>query len=205
MSAQAQESEVVIRERDGFALPRVAVGTRFMKGADAWRPGQVLGQRFEIVSFAEAFTLEWDFDAHFVTYDVQHPDREVDAFPRLKKSTNVVDQLRDLGYEVVTTMFGLDYDNPEHEPWTAERLAEFKERVEAASQVEPLIDQWTLFYTTRRGARFVYVLKEPVPVGPHSEAMHKSLVRAWAQRGIALDPACSDWTRFFRLPKVMRD
>lgn len=180
-------------------LPRVAIGTRYMSGAMEW-PDRTLPQ-FDLVTFEAAFETEWEFDAHFVTYDVP----TLSAFPRLRKVGRALDDLRAEGHEVVQTMLALDYDNPGHAAWTPEGLVEFREQVEAAGSLEPLIVAWHCYYATKHGARFVYVLKEPVPVGKDSEAMHRSLVRAWGQRGIAIDPACSDWTRYFRLPKVQRE
>lgn len=170
-----------------------------MKGANEYpfaRP-----HRFEMVPFEEAFSREWEIDAHFVTYDVP----SFEDFPRLNKSSRVLQDLIDDGHEVVTTMFALDYDNPEHVAWTPEMLVEFEGRSRHAAQAEPLIGGWHAYYTTKHGARFVYVLKEPLPVGEETEALHRDLVRTWGQHGIVLDPCCSDWTRFFRLPKVTRE
>lgn len=181
------------------ALPRVAVGPKFMKGAQQW-PAAALPQ-FELVSFEEAFEREWDFDAHFVTYDVP----TLETFPRLRKVGTTLEDLRKAGHTVYQTMHALDYDTPGHTPWEPEQLIEFRTRVETAGALDSMLVAWQVYYATRAGARFVYVLKDPIPVGPESEAMHRSLVRAWGQRGIELDPACSDWTRYFRLPKVVRE
>lgn len=180
-------------------LPRVAIGTRYLRGADVWPDPSAT--ELDITTFEDAFTAEWPFDAHFVTYDVPGLDR----FPRLKKSGNSLANLRADGYDVVATMFALDYDNPDHSAWTPEMLEEFQDNVSRAAKLDDMLDGWRAHYTTKHGARFVYVLREGVPVGKESESMHKSLVRAWGQRGIALDPACSDWTRLFRLPKVVRE
>lgn len=180
---------------------RIAVGDRYMKGAESLAQGANLPE-FQMVIFQQAFHETWNYDAHFVTYDVRGTE---EGFPRLRKNCAVVDELRAMGLDVVQTMFAFDYDNPEHAAWTPEGLVTFKQRVEDAVLVNPLMGAWRIFYTTKHGARFVYLLAEPVPVGPESEAMHRSLLRAWGQRGITLDPACSDWTRMFRLPNVVRE
>jgi hypothetical protein len=207
MSPNDPDTEEVSFERMvrvGSTTPRVAVGTRYMRGAETWPPGKV--ETFQLCAFEEAFTAEWDIDAHFVTYDVIGKDGVgLPEFPRLKKSSEVVAILRDIGCEIVQTMFALDYDNPEHAAWTPEAKAEFESLVTVKGEIDPLIVGWQVYYTTKHGARFVYVLKDPIPVGPETEAMHRSLVRLWGQQGIKIDPACSDWTRFFRLPRVTRE
>lgn len=61
-----------------------------------------------------------------------------------------------------------------------------------------------MIYTTEHGARIVYVLDTPIPVD-EAEAFHRWLVFQWCERGLEVDTSCSDWTRLFRLPKVLRN
>lgn len=189
-------------------MPRVAVGNRYMTGVDH-RSDFAAAESFQVVPWNTAFSGQWFYDAHFVTYDVVGLRGRATStpaeFPRLRKNSPVVSEIRAAGQDVVHWGFAYDYDTPGHEPWTSQGLLEFKRKVEAAAERQALITKWALYYTTAKGARFIYVLKDVVPVGPDSEAMHRCLLRAWAQQGIVLDPGCSDWTRLFRLPCVMRE
>ena len=194
-------------------FPRIAVGSRYQKGVDRFEfdlpgPGGKPPQRFEVVPWSRAFHEPWSYDAHFVTYDIAPTNNDVpplEDFPRLRKNAPVVDELRAAGYEVFQWGIGLDYDTPGHQPWNPGEVDDFKALVEAAGRTTKLISEWNLFYTTGKGARFVYVLEHPSPVGNESEAIGKALVRTWGNAGIRLDPECKDWTRLFRLPCVERE
>lgn len=183
----------------------MAVGSRFQPGVShsgEWEnPHQ-----FQLVTFEEAFYRPWSWDAHFVTYDIvpTRPDLvPLSQFPRLRKTGPIVEQLREIGYEVVVWGFGLDYDNEGHEEWRPGWREVFEARLAEAAAEDPTVAQASLLYYTRGGARVLYLLDEPRPVGEEVEAMHRSLVRVWACSGIRMDPL-SDWTRFFRLPAVTR-
>lgn len=154
--------------------------------------------------FLELFTKRHDHDSHFVAYQC----RPLEAHPRLNKP--ILPQVRAEGGDILLTCLVLDYDNPGHAAWQPGELDEFLGKLEDAAVGPPggigwpIADQWTLLYTTRGGARIVYVLTEPVPVDK-GEAIHKGLVAEMRERGILVDPTCSDWTRLFRLPYVTRD
>jgi hypothetical protein len=67
------------------------------------------------------------------------------------------------------------------------------------------------FYDTRGGDRCVYRLREPSVIRDPQDAtkwrqeyavIRENLLRRF---DISVDPACSDWTRLFRLPHATRD
>lgn len=156
----------------------------------------------ERLPLIECFEREWATDAHFVTYGVFGPDGQDFEHPRLNKS--VLAELRAKDCEVYCTMLVLDYDNPGHAEWTDEALVEFVDKLEAARAAKPHLFSPTAVYTTRHGARLVYVLEAPVPADV-AELRLASLVRQVRAQGILVDQATKDWTRLFRLPKVVRD
>lgn len=184
-------------------LPRVVIGTRYVKAATVPEDLDIPEfPCFEIVPFREAFETQWSFDAHFVCYDI--PGWE-GSLPRLKKRSPFVQAVRAAGLDVVVWGLTFDYDNPEHAPWTHDLLDQHYAAIERACQRCPKLADFSVYYRTKGGARFVYVLDEPVSAGPESEALHRAVRRQWAQQGVFFDPACGDWTRLFRLPRVMRE
>lgn len=186
------------------ALPMVGIGLRYQRGIDDLSQWGAV-DHFQCVTFTGAMLTRWGGDAHCVTYSVTDPEgRTLPSFPRLRKVGPVVEQLRGQAHEVSAWGFMLDYDNPDHGVWRPGQQQEFEQRLAEASQ-DVVVGAASLFYYTRAGARVVYLLDKPVPVGEESEAMHRAVVRAWACSGIRIDPACSDWTRMFRLPLVTRD
>lgn len=152
-----------------------------------------------ILPIETAFCTGWNTDAHFVCY--QPVGCGDGAWPRFKKP--VLPRIRLRGGDIRTQIFGFDYDTPEHKPWDPGLLAQFWEALAVASTREPLIDQFSLLYTTKSGARLVYILNEPIPVDA-SEAKHRWMVKAFGDAGLPVDKL-SDWTRLFRLPFVIRD
>jgi len=156
----------------------------------------------ERVPMLECFERSWSTDAHFVTYTVRGPEGQEYPHPRLNKS--VLADIRDQGCDVCCSMLVLDYDNPSHAGWDDFMLMHFVDQLEAARAEKPHLFSPTAIYTTRHGARLVYVLEAPVPAD-EAELRLASLVRQVRAHGILVDEATKDWTRLFRLPKVVRD
>lgn len=184
-----------------------------------------------VLPAAEAFGREWASDAHFVCYSALRPGgAEEESWPRINKAA--LAQIRDVGGQVVANFATLDYDtnlNVDEEellavgwkpggprpkmPWTRARLEAFvarlavlREHLKAREIAFP-----SLIYTTTYGARFVHAYSEPVDCEVHEDIL-RGLVAEYAKagadlggQGLVLDPTCSDWTRFFRLPRVVRD
>lgn len=180
-------------------LPQVAIlPEKFMRGANNLSD-QV--SPLIVTDFLTAFRTQYATDAHFVTYVVGGQT----VWPRLNKP--ILPRIRMLGADVLTTMVVLDYDNPNHLPWAPGQLEQFLAQLAAVAADWPLAMKWTLFYTTKNGARLVYALRNPVPCD-QSETRHEGLVKEFRQRGIHFgtrDGVVADWTRLFRLPNVTRD
>ncbi len=154
----------------------------------------------DIVTFEEAFEKPFNTDAHFISY---YPiGIGQGAFPRLNKP--MVPKLRMQNGDIVQSCLVLDYDNPDKTTWTRERLDQWLLALNQIADDWPAAFTFNVFYTTRHGCRLVYVYDAPVPVDI-AEGKHRYMVQEFQRRGMSFDPACSDWTRLFRLPYVMRD
>lgn len=170
-----------------------------------------------IEKWEELWTTPYDTDAHFVCYFLTGTGQT--RWPRCNKA--VLPKLRDLDCDIVTQILVLDFDNPDHREWTEESLGRWLARLDAAAVREPLAWQWNVLYTTKHGARLVYVLDEAIPADK-AEGHHRWLCQRLREEGILIDDIdakgfhssgkeavvrfpTSDWTRCFRLPWVVRD
>lgn len=149
------------------------------------------------VPFLEALRKRHETDAHFVVYSITNHE----AFPRINKPC--LPRIKLQGEEVMASMLVLEYDNPGHAPWTPGQIDQFLAKLETVSQKCPDVMEWTVFYTTRAGARFIYVYSKPVPV-MEAEKINLAMSRRFTDAGIPVD-TLADWTRLWRLPHVMRD
>jgi hypothetical protein len=146
--------------------------------------------------YLQAFTQRWSTDTHTTAYTVL----DLDAWPRF--TTEV------LAYETFTkntfmVLALVDLDTVPHEPW--ESLAARKQAFDLICALLPN----AAVYTTKRGLRLVWALKNPVPL-----PLAGSWLEQWLQYlepilegfpGFELDLACKDIWRSFRLPFVTRD
>lgn len=155
--------------------------------------------RGELVSLAEALTRSWATDAHLVGYAA----RRYDQRDRWRLNSAAVER-GDL--RIAMGLLVIDCDAPGHEAspqWRAELRGKLQ-RLEA-------VHSGLVAYQTRGGARLLWRLGTPHKIASATDA------RAWtaAYRGavdyladrfdIQADRACDDWTRLFRLPRVIRD
>jgi hypothetical protein len=150
--------------------------------------------KVDLIEAAEAFTRPWPTDAHFAAYSVPGIEHRLtlDAIGRLPE-----------GWPMVLLV--VDVDGPGHrrEPawWAEERL-----KLEALAAAHP----GGFFYATRGGYRVVYRLAFPVVIRTVDdkeawrERYRRELLYLARRFGIVGDPACSDLTRLFRLPKATR-
>ena len=154
----------------------------------------------EVFEYQEVFKRRHFTDAHFLCYYVDGVDW---TLRRMNKT--ILSEIRAVGGDIVTRMLALDYDNPGHTGWTQDKLSAFVDKVVDLQQqgFEPA-DKWTTFYTTRNGARFVYVFDEPRPVDIAMEHC-RGLILEWGLKGVEIDPTCAQWGRCYRLPRVQRD
>lgn len=178
--------------------PLVGVlGTKHLPGAaNLDDPREAL----HIVPLDEALTSPWPTDAHVCVY--QTIDTGQPAWPRLQKA--ILSKLRAAGADVVCPVIFLDYDNPGHLEWTGDQFDAWLLKLNEIAEDWPVAWAWSYLYTTRHGARLVYVLDHPV--SPEDYEQHtRWLVNEFTLRGLAFDRAVSDWTRLFRLPFVKRE
>lgn len=165
--------------------------------------------------FQTAWNSTYDSDAHFVCYYPLGTGQT--KWARCNKP--LLPKLRREGADLVTRMLVLDYDRPHHQTWSPDSLADWLTGL--MENPEPLCQRWNVLYTTRHGARLVYVLDEEVPVDK-AEDMHRWLTQRLREAGVSIDDIdevglnskgveaksrwpTSDWTRCFRLPRVVRD
>lgn len=146
----------------------------------------------------------WPTDAHFCTYRVTDPSdpNNLAPWPRCNKS--LLPELRARGCDLMTTMVVLDYDNPGHRRWNPGEVQQFANYlVDVAKAGFWIAMAWTAFYTTRNGARFVYVLKDEIRVD-QAKPYLLGVIRDFRSAGVKIDESCKDWTRLFRAPYVVR-
>lgn len=178
--------------------PRVGVArSKFVRGVASL-------DRLDGIEFLEPLDLptaaerRWPTDAHFVTYDVTCEAQ----FPRLRKSVRAA--LQAMGAGPVTRYLVFDYDNPGHVAWSALDVDAPGRFLRLVESLPGPLGLWSCLYATRGGARLIYVLPHALPVD-EAEERHRGMVERLRAAGLAVDPACSDWTRLFRLPNVTRD
>ena len=196
---------MIFGDRDGAGLPLLGVAAharvRGLDSLDGPFPADL-----EFVAFRDAFEREWTSDAHFITYQVAGV-----AIPRLRKCSLAAVRER-VGEPVVGAIFH-DWDTPSHAPWTDESIGAFADLLDKLAD-HWLLSTWAVLYLTRAGARFAYVLDRFV-TPEEAEAIHVGMVRESVAIGLGFDheldesgvpqDRCRDWTRLFRLPRVLRD
>ncbi len=181
-----------MKEQD-LPLVGVAEETRINGLNDA--RGWELTDHLAVVDLDYAMGWRWDSDAHFTTYAVLGQD----SWPRLNKSA--LPTLHAAGREVVVVALAFDFDNPGHAPWTPELREGFDGRV---APLTGRLADWAYLYTTAHGARIVYVLDKPLQ--PEAmEDVYKVMLEEFKAAGLPMDPACAQWNRMFRSPRVLRD
>ena len=169
-----------------------------------------------LLEFDAVFDREFTSDVHFMTYGVIDDGKlTTQAFPRINKPC--VASIQEAGGDVVTVAIVMDFDlkdqpgtetlplSDEGKPtWTTEALEQF---MGALSDVDAALAERNiaapLVYTTQHGARFVHKLTTPVPVAT-SEDLIRGLMKVYGDLELVMDPACADYTRLFRAPKVIR-
>lgn len=173
---------------------------------------------FQLVDYTDVFEREFTSDVYFVTYGVQEPETtELSgaAFPRLRKTavSSIESQggkvlvqalVMDMDLQEQTGIDDLPLDDEEKPLWTTTALDVFREAVlDITAKLKERRIAAPLVYTTLHGARFVHPLSWPIET-KDAEDCTRGLIRVYDELGLIMDPACVDWTRFFRAPKVIR-
>jgi hypothetical protein len=169
-------------------VANVAVApSKFARGVDG--SGREVTSAYEVLELEAALRRSYRTDAHLVAYTVEGAPRQ----PRINKSG-----LDSFPQPVTVDVFFCDVDNPGHAPWTEALLAQSVREYGAL----PVLQSAGVYHTPH-GRRVVQPLTEPIPareVEPYLAAWMLELEKA----GLAVDWACRDWTRHFRLPNVRR-
>lgn len=168
----------------------------------------------DAVAYEDAFGREHADDAHFTCYGLRDRVSGVleKSFPRIAKSAlsllNSELVPPDLArMEVYGHCLALDYDLPEHGGWTAPLRASVGKAFDLLRNAGSILASPSVFYTTSGGLRLVWFLSNAVPMeGKRGlEDLLGGLVATAHIQELEVDPACRDWTRLFRLPRVRRE
>lgn len=132
------------------------------------------------LDYREAFEATWPDDRHFLPYWVEGGDSSPEHSMRFQK--RALKTLEADGYHLAFGLLVLDFDEDPDPP------------------IDP---QWG-YYRTKRGFRLFAEFSSPI--GPaHYEAAVRWAFCHWQERGLHPDLACKDWTRIYRLGRVVRD
>lgn len=165
------------------------------KFARGW-PEHAEGERAVYLDLARAMTEPHASDAHFATYAVPAVERRL-------ATEHVFAEIE----AVPIVLFVVDVEPDGHAPvtpewWTAERAKLERLRADHAGGY---------VYRTRGGYRIVYQLAAAYEIRSTADATRwKATYLAWLDHlqeryAIVGDRACQDWTRLYRLPRVVRD
>jgi hypothetical protein len=166
----------------------------------------------------QAFGAEHVRDEHMVCYTVSGADGPtMGSVPRMTKGAvaalfdpNDICKYRERLpgiMQVSGTMLALDFDLPEHVRWTDAHRVTVQNLITECGGRWPMMTQPSVFYATNGGLRLVWILSRPVDVrgaGGLEDLLHGLVATAY-MAGLLVDPACRDWTRLFRLPRVIRE
>ncbi|MBL4769459.1 MAG: hypothetical protein JKY94_17435 [Rhodobacteraceae bacterium] len=144
----------------------------------------------------------------FVGYGLSHVQTGKYAtsgqMPRINKGA--LPSLEADGFRVMLRVLAIDLDLVGHTDWNKEQAENFTDALAQAGLQDPFVANWHAFYTTQHGARLIYVLDKPTPC-PGAEHFIRGVLSRLCATGLRdyVDLATYDFTRLFRLPKVMRD
>lgn len=167
--------------------------------------------------FVEAFGTDHASDAHLTLYGIETVDSGLltTPYPRISKDAlETLDHLREqdpagLGRikRIVGSVLALDFDLPGHATWTDFFRTSTQDFLATSSRSWPILATPTVFYATRGGFRLVWALNRPVDVQGKGglEDMIGGLIATAYISGLIPDHICKDWTRLYRLPRVMRE
>jgi len=151
------------------------------------------------MALRDALTTHHTTDAHAAAVTVPSEDTS----PRLKKTARAA--LRGTGAALGCAF--ADLDRTDHAPWP--------DHDTAAAAVALAATLWpgAGVYGTRAGLRLVWALATPVPLAQarrwlaawHAHCAADPATAALAALGLHLDDSAPQWTRGFRLPRVVRD
>lgn len=144
-------------------------------------------------TLAEALETHYSTPTLFCGYYIEGEEK----LPRMAKKDERLIQSK--GGNVYVSMLAVDYDRPKVDgkknPWDNER-----EPWDLLAKLSETPELWpTVFYSTKNGARLIYVLKRSLTTHEAERAYVKLLARL-RDLDIEGDDNTKDWTRFFVLP-----
>jgi hypothetical protein len=147
----------------------------------------------DYVPLGDALTIDWSYDAHFAAYSAPTIPRRLATVAALAAAPTM-------------RLLIVDVDAPNHvrtsEWWHLERI-----KIDRLLAAHPR----AYVYSSRGGYRIVFrlaramVLHTPGDVARWSASYLGALVELKRDYAIVGDTACADWTRLYRLPRVLRD
>ena len=152
-----------------------------------------------LTSLDEAMHGQYLTDAHAVSYTLWHTGVQLDRTPRINKTG--LPWLESQGYELRVEVLFADVDNDGHAAWNRELLDAYQ-TLWSSSKTQGL--QHCGRYLTNHGYRVVWLCDKTCPV-KDAEGLIRCCWSHLAEAGIKADPACKDWTRLYRLPRVQRN
>lgn len=161
-------------------------------------------------ALAVALETEYETDAHAAGYTLGTTGGE-DWTPRMNKDAVRVPAVQ-AALRMCVGFIDLDRPNTPgasgHPPWP-DTPRGTSDAHAAVTTLAALFPRCAVF-STRAGARLVYVLPEPCTVAayiPYARAVLTQVQAVVAASGLALDvdTTTTQWTRVFRMPKVLRD
>lgn len=144
-----------------------------------------------------ALEMEYTTDAHGAAYLIEGED----VCARLAKD---VLRMEDVANRLKMVVVFVDLDRHQHSEWPDADTA-----IRNVSLLARLFPNAAIF-TTRRGVRIVFMLPRPIPAVAYGQVANPIVqdVRtkiATASVDVEVDETTVEWTRLFRMPKVIRD
>ena len=172
-------------------------------------PAGVVADSVWYRSLSDAVQEEHPCDAHLLSYALEYSPGLI-RFQRVSirgKNRSTEEELD----SVRVLLLAVDLDTEGHARWEDPQWAQnaLYEAIQMATDVLALP---TVGYTTRGGLRLIFALHRPLHRNEASAAA-KSLVQALAplntietpQGRLEVDEVSDQWTRLYRLPRVLRD
>lgn len=189
-----------------MSVPSMLFLNRYVKGwpepsDPAERAKWFDDKRAALVDVADALTRRFDDDAHFAPYAANVERRHA---IRLLQSPEHADKIASIGLRMTLAVF--DVDGPDHN-CSPEWMSAECDKLHELLKDHP----GGFVYMTRGGYRVVFRLADPFPIRCQRDddrwtARYASWCRYLRRRfQIEADETCSDWTRIFRAPFVVRD
>ena len=151
---------------------------------------------------AEALLARHNDDCHFQPYHVKDAQGQPVSLPRLR--LNAWPALQRNGWSLSFSVIVVDPDDPEAHPNNAPASDAWRASIrQRVASLPPALRQGLGWYDTLRGTRLLWLLQPNLDLGSYL-ALLEALRGELARHDIAVD-RLTDWTRLYRLARVLRD